>query len=480
MNKYFLSCCLFILLIPFNILADDNKDNERIKGVSDFLVDRAKQNYLYIFEQRLKDSEILKCYLPSIYSHVSEGDLRLLLLSRQQWSESIKKDMQALTARSLAKTINESIAFKALAMDTINTYLEITPYLTIEYQGNKYPLNVIPIQSTQELRDLINGFYTDLNELNGVFLKIDTLLNNPIKHCATPLVSLDDMITASQELQIAAKGLKKFRRHVKTHLNRLHLNKEMIEEQCKTTPNLRICSLKTKLKEEWLPSITEKLDNAAGKTIVAIAVLKKLSNDLDKAETNTEKALIAIKYMRDAGMAEESIEKYKRHLLFFAELSEAQGSLEVQEILTAYTLPPVNFGVKREPHEGHFLVNSYFGYSYGKVDDTNAFGDENKHGIYAPVGLEYSKGTKGGGSLNLMISPFDFGYPISLKLNGVEQDVALEDVVAPSLLLSYGLPNYPLAIGIAYQKGRTDEQLNQTEKRILFVIAFDMPLLTLY
>ena len=75
-----------------------------------------------------------------------------------------------------------------------------------------------------------------------------------------------------------------------------------------------------------------------------------------------------------------------------------------------------------------------------------------------------------------MLSPVDFAYPVSLKLNGVEEDVELDEIIAPSISLAYGIKDYPVNIGIAFQKGKRFSVQNQEEKRILLFVAFDMPL----
>ena len=75
-----------------------------------------------------------------------------------------------------------------------------------------------------------------------------------------------------------------------------------------------------------------------------------------------------------------------------------------------------------------------------------------------------------------MLSPFDFGYPVTLKLNGAVEDAEFGDIWAPSVVFSYGVRNLPLALGAAYQKGRFVQSQNNAEDRILLFIGFDMPL----
>ena len=74
----------------------------------------------------------------------------------------------------------------------------------------------------------------------------------------------------------------------------------------------------------------------------------------------------------------------------------------------------------------------------------------------------------------------DFGYPVSLKLNNVDDEVDLNQIVAPSLSVAYGFRNYPVVVGATYQKGRKDLRSNEFEDFSFLFIAYDMPLFTLF
>ena len=80
----------------------------------------------------------------------------------------------------------------------------------------------------------------------------------------------------------------------------------------------------------------------------------------------------------------------------------------------------------------------------------------------------------------IVIEPFDFGYPVTLKFNGVTENLKLEDVVAPAAYFTFGFKDYPLNVGLGYQRGAKIQGVMEAEKRILLFIAFDMPLFTLY
>ncbi len=143
-------------------------------------------------------------------------------------------------------------------------------------------------------------------------------------------------------------------------------------------------------------------------------------------------------------------------------------------------MPAVSYYAKREAGR-HFMVTSYLGtnYSLGKSD----FDNSTNLNIYAPIGLEYSFGwwnMKYMDSLSIMVAPFDFGYPVSLKLNGIEEDVELDELVAPSLTISAGVKDLPITYGFGYQKGVKIKDTDEEENRVFFFVAFDMPLFDLF
>ena len=180
----------------------------------------------------------------------------------------------------------------------------------------------------------------------------------------------------------------------------------------------------------------------------------------------------------------QALWQLSKHIQFFALLSDANTADEVKGILSTFALPQTGFWQKRDSHS-HLMVTSYFGAAYNTqsatIDEANSKNHNN--GFYVPVGLEYTfdKDWLGlnEGAVSLMVSPFDFGYPINLKLNGIEQDFEVDEIFAPSISISYGLQKWPLVLGVAYQKGAKFSADSDSENRTLLFVAFDMPLFNL-
>ncbi len=66
-----------------------------------------------------------------------------------------------------------------------------------------------------------------------------------------------------------------------------------------------------------------------------------------------------------------------------------------------------------------------------------------------------------------MFNPVDFGHPVILKLNDIEEDFDLDEIIVPSVTFALELDDYPLTVGVGYQKGRELELSSGTENRVI-------------
>jgi hypothetical protein len=472
----------FVVLAALSTPCAAASDEERIEAVTQFLLDRAKANYLYIFQLRIAGNRDVQCYFPTIYRYVSEGDLQILLKSRGLWSDSLEADLQRLVRAAGGKAV-ASLDPRGLASRATSLSNETMQYLTIRYQGSDYPLSSIDRNAPQELRDLAGGFYK-ITTVSEFFLQLAELTDATDDKCGIPNITEDDVKALGEDGKQALADLDAWRRHIRAHRNEIGIDEKRIETDCRPDSRQRpaaLCEARDRLLERL-----EAAGNDMGAVLLAKAQLPaqllKFGSDVKTATTKTEKVILAIQLLRDVGPQENDqvIQSLKQHVLFFAEVADAKDTAEVKAVLEAYTLPPVSFGLKREKYKDHLMVSAYVAYAYGKVLDSAEIGSRNNKGIYAPIGIEYTRGLGNSASLSFMAAPFDFGYPISLKLNGVTDGAQLSDVLAPSAALSYGFASYPLTAGIAYQRGRKDPASNQVEKRLMFFFGFDMPLYPLF
>jgi len=582
---------LTLLCAVCSTCAADNT-SQRISGVADFLIDRANDNYLYIFEQKLRNNTDLQCYFPNTFENLKFGtsnSLKSLLVSRDLWKSSIEKDLKFLFLHSVFKqaksAIETSIDKKASnkSLITLESILKVIGETTSEFDELKGFLesedidlcNLIQREKISRQFDLIikqynkNNNWVDVLDLyvnfaipriwqracvklgitdvaakceskTSAIKTIDAYFSsNRFAQVAKPLcdklridtVDCRDKTTAMQSIQSRISGYSfsivaervcremglnesdcSGKRVAKDSILK-HLNSYLKERklyQIATLVESYIAqnglASKKRLKERFCIQFEldeadcnqyylENLDKVKDLlpqikkdiTSQVLAELKKIKNHIDqqiaryieqrKREAN---AKLDEKIATLQGKVSR-FDKLTRHVMFFANISDAENANEVKSILTNYTLPSVSFFAKRE--EGnHVMVTSYLGVTYNLNEQESV--EKANNGIFAPIGVEYSRGIDllNGNirSFSVMVSPVDFGYPVNLKLNGIESDFEVDDVIAPSATLAVGFKDYPLTLGVGYQKGREVMDSGVTENRLLLFFAFDMPLLSLH
>ena len=173
------------------------------------------------------------------------------------------------------------------------------------------------------------------------------------------------------------------------------------------------------------------------------------------------------------------MERLRRSVMFFVSIADAEDKDAVKAILEAYTLPAVSYSEKRKQGDG-FFISSYLGLGLADTDVHGSQQQASDGGLFVPVGLEYNYGRSDGASVSVMLSPIDMAYPVNLKLRGIEEDVEFDELIAPSLTVSYGFEDWPVNLGIGYQRGRRLADVDKTEEKWLLFLTFDMPLFRLY
>jgi hypothetical protein len=183
---------------------------------------------------------------------------------------------------------------------------------------------------------------------------------------------------------------------------------------------------------------------------------------------------------RKLGMHEEdrNFSDFLHYALFFAQMADATDGDTVKALLKSVTVPPVSYGLKRERFRTGLLLSAYVG--MGFVTAATDATTKREYIVSAPIGLEVSQALSGGDSISFLLSPVDFGYPISLKLSDVDKTVKTSDIIVPGAYLFYGVKRYPVALGLGYTRVRSIENPDRRAGRVLLVVAFDLPLFSLY
>ena len=470
---------IIVLMLTVSCQVHALGDSERIQGVAEFLIDRANDNYLYIFEKKIRDNADFACYFPNTRENLEVGGLKELLYSRGVWQSSIEKDLEQLAVRSLASHIEQTMSLSQKSVDIASKYLQAIQLMEVEYRGQRYPMHVVDPSYPAELIDLINGFYSDIN----VILASLSEFSRYRDICTSPRVDYAAFRKRIAPLVNLADGMSQWRDYVERNARHLHLKENgKPEEVCDQLKVAKQACTSRGLPGQLVTAISEAAESLPerGEIESLLVELDELREVIRRTRSVNANVIEALKLLKKkTGFSDARFKRLSRHITFFAQISDSESPTEVKQILQAYTLPAVSFYLKREP-VNHWMISAYLGLSYAEVGNDGANKEASDFGIFAPIGLEYSRGLGNGDSISLMVSPFDFGYPVNLKLNGIEEDVELDEIAAPSITLGYGFRDYPLILGLGYQKGRKFDNESETEERWLLFFSFDMPLFLLH
>lgn len=433
-----------------------SSEDALIKGTTDFLADRARENALYIFESRIKDEKFVSCYLPTIYGDLQVASLRDLLVGPQSfWKDALRKDVKTSADGALAAALKKNLGKLLPVLQALQAQMaKGTIAITVGTGAPKIDRIVSTVAAAKMFFDKVN-----VDARCGIALSVPGNTTDQVQS----LKVLPDWLKSISAIEI--KDRDAFCKGAEGVLASLCAVPNGEKESYRAVLVQAAFAISTLVEVSQSPKGVSQLSSTTTPSDVMRAVL-----DLGK-----------IAQFVEAGGADDA-KKAMRYVLFFAELTQATSADQVKTVLTAYTLPPVSFGEKRKP-VNHVFITAYVGWAGGKVRNSADVGNQNSGGVYAPIGLEFSTGLNSKylrGSASVFVAPFDFGYPLSLKLNNVNQSATLADVVSPSAGLAYGVPDWPVAFGFAYQVGRKSALTGEREKRTLLFVAFDMPLFALH
>lgn len=178
-----------------------------------------------------------------------------------------------------------------------------------------------------------------------------------------------------------------------------------------------------------------------------------------------------------------STTKIIKYGTFMANLVQSDSAEEISAVIQSAALPVGSYSIKRASRY-NVSLNAYLGASYsgGIFDEVPDKIETNPIGIWAPVGIAGSIGlgkSDKGGSVSIFLSIIDVGAFVNYNLtkssidtlaimdasdpnNGGSRiigyepeefpDIKLEDIFSPGIHLIYGIPRWPLSIGIGRQR----------------------------
>ncbi|MEZ4888731.1 MAG: hypothetical protein R3E32_28655 [Chitinophagales bacterium] len=212
------------------------------------------------------------------------------------------------------------------------------------------------------------------------------------------------------------------------------------------------------------------------------------------------------KSMKDDFENSQFRKQFLKYGTFMAALAEAEDAVGVKTVIEATVLPVGSARIKRDT-KSNVALNAYLGgfVSGEYLTELNQW--NSTIGIYAPVGMSFSKGIrkrkegldskkeyKSGGSWSVFLSVIDIGAVTAFRMNDDSTEalpeLRLENILAPGLQIIKGCAKSPMSWGIGIQAGpmlrtiRGEEGIkpsaifnDKLNYRIQAFLAVDIPLI---
>lgn len=217
---------------------------------------------------------------------------------------------------------------------------------------------------------------------------------------------------------------------------------------------------------------TDKIIRQASKSVDAWFMLKE--GDYAKAAYELAPDLVLLLDKLDKKVPKDSlmIEKFQNFIYIAGEVCTAKNSADITNIIARYSLPVASYRIKQSSPRTLMLT------AYPGVGGILYQSDRSlTPGIVSPVGLEFSFHIKKVLHPSIMATLLDLGNIIDYRLAGNKKDsgvVSVERIFSPGFLftLSFkGLERLPLRFITGYQ---------WNPKRFMAGISFDLPLIAFW
>ena len=475
-------CALF----AFSPHLGASSTDEAIRGVTTFLKEGFNANKLFIFESKLRENEEFKTHFPETYSNLKFVSLeQLLLTDREALTQDFETDLKNLTQK-LVEPLDRNKT--TLGDNNYSSASEIIDYITKRISNKGESGAGTGTAGTAKGTANANANANAKSTANGT---AKDAANGTAKS------------TANGTAKDAANGTAESLTNV-TKLLRILKEVNRIE-----APKNR--SAKNRSEENGNKENGNKENGNEGN-----------GNEGNGSEENAseENKIELITYIEELN---EKIKKLTLGAMFFASLSDVhknefdtkdddpdsnKNEEAIAEILSSYALPVVSFRQKAE-RGSHIFISAYasFGFEVDYYDDENAnladsVRERSRDLLYVPVGVEIGKNITLGvcdpeytgnwffdsvlfiipcaGSMDIMLSPFDFAYPWQQQSDSAEESFTLDDIWAPSVAVSLSSRKYPVVLGHGFQQTRYDDARGTYNDRRFWFLGIEMPLYRLY
>jgi hypothetical protein len=452
----------------------------RIKGVASFLLDRANDNLIYVYSEKLKKNSYINEYFPNTVTALKRSRLEQIVSNKYLWRTSIEKDINLILGNSFKKLIGadyqndgidkltylgklqkaydgleESRIFISRNFPSINNkkivIMNIENHVydfKVQYETLTSDFFIINIYFNK-FRDILSGNNSNTDQDIYKNLK-KNLLNakNNIGNCITSLKVISTVLSDIEIRNLQVTDKNAFKEYVKRVTQCKDLNEKLYS-----------CIIK-------VDEIVESAENKNYPQLVNVCI--------DFIEESTPELT-----------KETEFQRFRHYSMFLAQLAGAETQEEVSQILHSGTMPSVSFYGKRNG-DFNLSIGSYLGLETGlswSASGDYLYKDRLFFGFFAPVGFEYSFHVQNC-SLGLFASVIDLGNVVHSMIYNDNSEFSYRDVFSPGLYLVYGMNDYPISIGGGVNIGRTvkndpndaSDGDASMEKRVLVFIAIDLPL----
>ncbi len=131
------------------------------------------------------------------------------------------------------------------------------------------------------------------------------------------------------------------------------------------------------------------------------------------------------------------------------------------------------------PCRDSLFLSSYYGLSMSYIDEQLNGEKSFKGRAYGPVGVELKMFNYHGSPVTIGYAPVDVGNYITAELRGDSYDAKTEDILSPSIFVSWSSASRPFSILVGYQEDiKIENGLKEDAAFIAF--AFDLPIATIW
>lgn len=417
----------------------------RIEGIANYLAALSTKDFDYIVERRLLDNTYLQCFLPNVYSSIETvGLMNVLNFNAEAWESQFEHDLDRYFGIAMLQVVDRT-DLAALSDVSRDDYIEgFLQKFQIKSpdSGSLIDLNDISTTATTTERELINRFSDVISTYFGDLYDLQALITASEGNICD--VVNDGSITVSQVITTLDGTLNTLKdsaavfTDVPVYFDGIEVNSANIPIVLTAYTLMNATSTSDEPFED-LVSVSSS-DNYEVKLLY-------IFNKLESAEPGLK--------------SEKAYKRFKDFVFLSAKLADADNPASVETALTSYLADDVSFGTKRQ-----FVFNltgqAYFGIAYdSQLDDAIAS---------LPVGLEGSYNWNGY-PIGFMVGILDFAGPtVAAIRDDSTTRFQWEQLVSPSVGLSVGWNDLPLALTTSYQFKSDAFRIG---------VSLDMPLLDL-